>query len=463
MLYKYLNDENFLKQVDQYPRHEIFIKIYILDFKTEKVTASIEGRSTGGNINLSGSSSMRRTGSVTLIADPRNVETYGSNWSDLAKITSIENLISINKKVKIEIGYKNPFIHLGDAYYSNYPVLWFPQGIFIIKAANISKSAQGVNISLTLNDKCAVLNGDVGGTFPAAMILSETEEYNLSGTKVTIKQLLIKDIIKYIVMNFGGEALENIIIEDIPDTILKVMKWGNNQPVYFIDGENKFFTFEKPAEGSYKVFNYGEPIGYEIADFVYPGKLECNAGDSVSSILDKIKATLGNFEWFYDIEGKFHFREQKNYLNSTLTKQKIALAEKYITEKDYLSQTVLSKSAYTFDGDGLILSVSSNPQYINIKNDFVVWGKSKTASGADKPLRYHAVFDSKPDTDISRKRLAIIYQDERTLDQIVFVEMGKNCFRKASEKTAQLNKNYSILNNKQNYYLKKKYKEKKES
>jgi hypothetical protein len=48
----------------------------------------------------------------------------------------------------------------------------------------------------------------------------------------------------------------------------------------------------------------------------YPGELVANIGETVVSVLDKIKTALGNFEYFYDLDGKFHFRKIKNFVNS---------------------------------------------------------------------------------------------------------------------------------------------------
>ena len=48
-------------------------------------------------------------------------------------------------------------------------------------------------------------------------------------------------------------------------------------------------------------------MGYIYTNFVYPGELIGNAGSTITEILDKIKNTLGNYEYFYDIEGNFHF------------------------------------------------------------------------------------------------------------------------------------------------------------
>ena len=41
------------------------------------------------------------------------------------------------------------------------------------------------------------------------------------------------------------------------------------------------------------------------------------AGESVTSILDSICNVLGNYEYFYDVNGNFVFQEKKNYLNTS--------------------------------------------------------------------------------------------------------------------------------------------------
>jgi hypothetical protein len=40
---------------------------------------------------------------------------------------------------------------------------------------------------------------------------------------------------------------------------------------------------------------------------IYPGDLISNIGESITSILDKIVKMLGNFEYFYDLDGRFIF------------------------------------------------------------------------------------------------------------------------------------------------------------
>jgi hypothetical protein len=50
-----------------------------------------------------------------------------------------------------------------------------------------------------------------------------------------------------------------------------------------------------------------DTAGYRITDLVYPSDLIANIGESLTSILDKIKGMLGDFEYFYDVDGRFIF------------------------------------------------------------------------------------------------------------------------------------------------------------
>ena len=50
-------------------------------------------------------------------------------------------------------------------------------------------------------------------------------------------------------------------------------------------------------------------------DLVYAGELISSIGESLTSILDKIKAMLGPFEYYYDIDGRFIFQEKQIHSN----------------------------------------------------------------------------------------------------------------------------------------------------
>jgi hypothetical protein len=43
-------------------------------------------------------------------------------------------------------------------------------GIYVMMNVNINNSTSGINITLTLHDKMALLNGECGGTLPASVV-----------------------------------------------------------------------------------------------------------------------------------------------------------------------------------------------------------------------------------------------------------------------------------------------------
>lgn len=453
--YPYLKDRKFLKQVDLMNIRVQTIKITVLNWEEEPVQ-SIEGTVTSGSINIDGKSSVRRTANLSLIAD--NV---------INNLENVDNLISLNKKIFIEIGLEN---YVNDNKYSKYSTLWFPQGVFIICGVSINHDvSNGVSISLQLKDKMCLLNGDVGGVIPAAVTLNEMDVYNgidaideqaysLVGTvdesekllttipsnlllyvdedkyalivddfadessSTNIVQPTIYQIIQEVVNHFGGEQLGKIIISDVPNRIKQAMKWIGNTPLflcktkksigdditisYTVDEANvEKMKHEYGDNFSYEKIVSGGNVGYIYTDFTYPGELIANAGDNVCTILDKIKDTLGNFEYFYDLYGNFVFQEIKNYLNTTQAK----VVMNNIGTKDYIVDMGEGKSVYDFEDNMIISSFSATPQYNMIKNDFLVWGTRKNATGQEVPIRYHLAIDSKPEVGNTYK--CIKYKD----------------------------------------------------
>ena len=383
--FPYLKDVNFLNSFDKSKLKQQFVKIIVLTFN-EMPIAEIQGKVLSGNLSLDGSSAMRRTANISLVADEY-----------INDLTDTKHLLSINKKVEILNGFTNT---TGE--YEDFPILWFPQGTFVIITPNISHGTNGINISLTLHDKMALLNGECGGTLPASIIFHQVEDIDENG-QIYIRQPTIYQIIQELVNHFGGQQLGKIIISDIDDKIKKVMKWTGSTPLYLYrslqDGQlrNHFSTNYSEAQkgsGTIQEFEYGQDVGYILTDFVYPGELVSNAGDTIVTILDKIKNMLGNYEYFYDVDGNFRFQQIKNYLNTSYSTFKI----NEIQASNYLVDYSGGKSVYTFTDADVITAFSNSPQYQQIKNDFIIWGKRKTIDGKEVPIRYHLAIDKKPPT-----------------------------------------------------------------
>lgn len=417
--YKYLKDDTFLLEIDNSHLLEQFVKITVLDW-LERPIQEVQGIVTGGSLNLAGNSSIRRT---------CNLSVYVEDNANYLNVLNVDNLFSLNKKFYLEIGYLN-----NTDKYPEYDIIWFPQGLFVITGCSIAHSTSGVSISLQGKDKMCLLNGEVGGIIPASTQFDEYETIDENGEWIITKPLIIQ-IIRELVNHFGGEQLSKIIISDIDTRIKQVMKWIGNEPIYYIsepvtEGQPTSGSFSlEPQEGAVE-FKYGMDIGYIYTDFTYPGELIGDAGTTVTNILDKIKNTLGNYEYFYDIDGNFIFQEIKNYLNTT--QATVELAKLKDDKINYQIDMSKGKTVYQFDNSNLVTSFNNTPQYNMIKNDFIVWGLRENANGNSIPIRYHLAIDTKPktgntyecffyedpDDGIIKAKLPIKFSSKAELDKI---------------------------------------------
>lgn len=398
MIYEYLKNSAFLKKMDEMPLKEQFVKIIILDFLENPIT-EIQGKVTSGSINLNGSSAVRRTANLSIVADDANND-----------ITSVNNLLSINKKIKLEIGFTNM-----TSDYQQYPIIWFPLGVYVIITPSITHNNTGINISLQLKDKMCLLNGDCGGTLPASITFHETSYEDDKGNTI-IERIKIYNLIQELVNHWGKEQLGKIIISDIDTRIKKVMKWKGSTPLYMgtitsgnevqYDVTTNLETAKEQWGTAFKTYETQQDVGYIYTDFVYTDDLIGNAGDSVCTILDKIKNYLGNYEYFYDIDGNFVFQEIKNYLNTS----KATVDIQNLSNSDYLTDFSNGKSVYTFDGSKLNTSFTMNPQYNMIKNDYIVWGIKTTSDKTKIPIRYHLAIDKKP--QVGNTYTVYLYEDD---------------------------------------------------
>lgn len=391
---EYLRDSSFLCELDKFNNKFIYVKIIVLDMEEHPIS-SIEGRiEDGASINIDGSSAMRRTCSLNFVA-----------LEEENDLTNIENLLSINKKIKIEIGIENNFLN-------NYndEIFWFPQGIFVITEPEISNSSSGCTISLSCKDKMALLNGDCGGNLPSSItfheydqilglqkvdnIPSEPNNYTIYffENSITLKGETsqfwrwsktqgffassaaeinttismpnpIYDIIQTLVCNYGGESIDKIIINDIPLEIKQLVRNCSSGSIFYNPGTGEYSMNQSLGidnSGSWLEFKPGEDCGYVYTDFTYPGELVSGIGDNICSVLDKIKNTLGNYEYFYDIDGNFVFQEIRNYLNVSysppaLGRMIIPLNYDSDVFKNYL--TDITKLSTNEDRINLILNV----------------------------------------------------------------------------------------------------------
>lgn len=392
----FLNDLDFLEQLNNQKLKKYFVKILVLDIN-ENPIRTIEGRvQTGGSINIDGSSAMRRSCSLTFIAEE------GEN-----DLTDVDNLLSINKRIQIFEGIEN---NVNNKYGDDEKICWFKLGTFVIIDPSISHNTKGVTISLTCKDKMCTLNGDCGGGLPTSITFHEYDQLDEEGNRQAVPQL-VYDIIQTLVCNYGGESISKIFISDVEREIKQIVRYSGTKPLYY-NPTNNYYTLDEneiinPEE--WKVFSKNSDVGYIYTPFTYPGELISNIGDTVTSVLDTICSTLGNYEYFYDVDGNFIFREKKNYLNNSYNPTNKYRLDNYrrvdidennlaiINETNYyVDFSSNGKSIYTFsEGDELISSYTAAPSYSKIKNDFHIWGKSDNET--QSAIHYHLVIKKKPE------------------------------------------------------------------
>jgi hypothetical protein len=120
-------DKDFLLKLDKRKNKIVYARITALTFD-ERPIETVEGRATGGSINVDGVSAIRRTCSLTMVAKDFDYMNY--YWG-------------VNTKFKLEVGLANDFD-------SRYPeIVWFNQGIYIFTSFNTSRTTNNFTISLS--------------------------------------------------------------------------------------------------------------------------------------------------------------------------------------------------------------------------------------------------------------------------------------------------------------------------
>ena len=167
--YSYLNDTQFLKQITEQKVLDFYTKITILNWAEEPIK-DIQGKVITASFSFDGNSAIRRTGSMSLLID-----------QFINNLSNPENLISINKKIDIQIGFNNP-----TKQYTEYKILWFPLGLYVLTSVSMTHSISDLNVAIQFKDKMCLLNGECGGTFPASVVFDSYESTDEEGNTVIV-------------------------------------------------------------------------------------------------------------------------------------------------------------------------------------------------------------------------------------------------------------------------------------
>ena len=439
-----LADKDFLRELDQNREREVFAKIVSLDYD-ENPIEEITGRVSSGTVSVDGSSSVRRSCSLSLIAQELNIHDF--YWG-------------LTTKFKLYSGLKNNIN-------SKYPdIIWFPLGMFVISSFNTSQNINSYTVSIQGKDKMCLLNGTLGGTVMSLTADFGTETIEDESGESYKQDLPIKNIIREVVHEYAREPYHNIIINDLDTYGLELMEYRGSSPMYIlinqsdeavnirmdlsmdnmylgkykdgryvwsikpgvfldkpkimIDGYSLVTVYDTRLESLdveqhpdrisifyggkdnggndsyYTVMKaeYGSSVGYKVTELTYSGDLIAQVGSPVTTaVLDKIVSMLGDFEYFYDLQGRFIFQRKKTYINTSWNNIRSDSENKqvYVESAAYTSEVT-----YSFENSSLITSFQNSPDFDNLRNDYSIWGTKTTVSGNEIPVHLRYALDKKP-------------------------------------------------------------------
>ena len=424
----------------------VYARITALNFE-ERAIEVIVGRIQSGSVNVDGASAVRRTCSLSLMAPSGKISEY---------------LWVYNTKFKLEVGLEQ-----------ENGIKWYKQGTYILTSFSVSYSTNNCTISLQGKDKMCLLNGENGGTLPFEVDFGQYEEIDTDGN-IRLIQNPLKDIIREAVHHYGSEAFHNIIINDLDDRGVELQEYRYDTPLYLFRQKDQMLYEQGTLNGkmevsvngvtttldSLEVYDsligsdftevnqtstvftlggkeyqaakiiYGQTMGYIATEMYYNGDLIASAGSSVTSMLDNITKMLGNFEYFYDLDGRFIFQEKKNYINTSWTP--LTTTDEGLIYLDPMSEKV----QYEFINHELFTAFNNNPQINNVKNDFSVWGNKKNSSGStvkihmryaidEKPWEYNSIEVSDEDLEAYNKKFGLNTRGQTSKKYVVALEPNK--------------------------------------
>ena len=428
-----LLDNIFLEKLFTAYDREIYAKITALNFD-EFPTEEISGKVTGGSINVDGTSACRRTCSLTLVANEVNINDY--YWG-------------LNTKFELQIGLTNRI----DEKYPD--IVWFKEGIYLITTFSTALGTSNYTINIQGKDKMGLLDGTIGGSLTALSYDFGREDYTDESGVSHRRKLPIRDIVTELIHEYAHEPWENIIVQDLDDFGVELLQYRGTttNPLYLffninsqeveqmtLDGSftvykgrqisctisnienivfevndkgeevkgkyynlNELYTVSNPTafklnrndeEENYYIIKIttGQTCGYRMTDITYAGDLIANVGETVVSVLDKICKMLGDFEYYYDTEGKFIFKRKNQYIYKSFNHHTTTeSSQSYVENSAYISPTV-----WDFTGSTLVTSFNNTPNLSELKNDYSLWGTRKSLTGNDLPVHLRYAIDKKP-------------------------------------------------------------------
>lgn len=434
MTSNYLLDKDFLKALDLQKDKTTYAKITLLTFNEEPIYEA-QGVITQGSVNVDGASAVRRACSLTMISP--TVDINNVYWA-------------LKNKFKLSVGVENI---INDKYpdivWFKQGTFVFTSINMSVSANNYTINLSGKDKMCLLNGE---VSGTINASTDFGQLQEETLDEK-GEVIINLSDIPIVEIVKNAVQTYAGEPLSNIVINDVENYGLELLEYkaqdteNKNKDMYLLvsadethgnkgnvinmnfDGDTKKYHLksgikvclnnEKNDKNSQIIYidrtnsgntalpttiyteneialnvmriASGETIGYRQTALTYPGELVANIGESLVTILDKIKNMFSNFEYFYDINGRFVFQKKKTYVNESWNPLQTLTNEAYAENAAYVSPTV-----YQFESSSLITAFNNNPNINNFRNDYSIWGKRKTSSDVEVPIHLRQAIAEKP-------------------------------------------------------------------
>ena len=448
-----LRDKDFLFDLYQQRSHEIYARIIALTFD-ERPIEQIEGKVTSGSVNIDAASAVRRTCNLTLLAHDVKINNYYWGVSNKFKLEigiknsinpSYPNIIWFKQGLYVITTFNSSLSTSGHTIsISGKDKMCLLNGDI---SGNLPASIDFGQIDTYNKLYTKIEFGDKKEYEASKYYILEDdkyilslEEYDPNETYYTRDNLLeredlsIKDIIRESVRVYGKEEYHNIVINDLDEFGLELMEYRGNKDLFLLYDEDAAIYTNMTYDENLKVGDYelknippdryntavnklndkryiftwttrnkeekrysvtklktGDVAGYRTTDLTYAGQLISSVGESLTSILDKIKNMLGAFEYFYDLDGRFVFQASRVYQNKSWnTLQNI--------DGDVFARDAVEESPYefSFDNSNLITAFQNAAAINEIKNDYSVHGVRKGITGDDILIHARYAISKKP-------------------------------------------------------------------
>lgn len=256
-----MNDVITKKDLSSIEKNDIGMSLKLEFLRNDQtVLAVIQGDIIDGSFTVESGADIRRTCDVELHPDPKS-----------SLFLKEEGLLWLNRSVKVYMGVlKSPDTDSGQ----KKEYTWYSQGCYYFENASSTYDAAANVLKISCGDYITVLNGEKNG---------QLGEYEIV-------------IPSYSEDPDTGEVLHYNILRD---TVIDVLGRFTHIQNYMVDdmGEYKAMPAYNPDWQNYRKEH---PLWNTI-----PYDLTFTAGDSVLSILTKIRDIYPNYEMFFDENGAF--------------------------------------------------------------------------------------------------------------------------------------------------------------